>query len=419
MKRLFYILAIFLFFCSDVFSQNENEDFFYRRSSLYSLMLNTGIKYSNELESVFKSLTTPDKFNDHDLALKSIKDPIKKSDKTIQIEAFFNKSQLAKRVVAKWFGRDRKTGAFEMQLISERGQYNASELDVQIAKMSKRGFSVLSDAGEELISNTFVLVNDISYVDKEQNAQLASLIFQAVATVAEGVASVSGDNSAGDIADLVKSASELGEDVSDMIAGFKVSIVSYLYQLEWNDDIANQFYEKYYFDSTSIDPAKKAAFEADKTLFKLKFIGMQKVVSDKPVLRGLKTNEELIRKTLSRALDKSIVELQKENEAFKVKVPIFKIDNDSIFVKIGLKEGVSEKSKFEVLEQVLNEEGKTEYKRIGVIKPIKNQIWDNRYMAIEEEAEGANLTCTTFEKVSGSDFYPGMLIREIKYTSGN
>ena len=35
-------------------------------------------------------------------------------------------------------------------------------------------------------------------------------------------------------------------------------------------------------------------------------------------------------------------------------------------------------------------------------------------MAKEEKAEGAELGFTTFEKVSGKDFYPGMLIREIK-----
>ena len=39
-------------------------------------------------------------------------------------------------------------------------------------------------------------------------------------------------------------------------------------------------------------------------------------------------------------------------------------------------------------------------------------------MRVEEEAENANLNYTTFEVVSGSGFYPGMLVREIKYSSG-
>ena len=45
---------------------------------------------------------------------------------------------------------------------------------------------------------------------------------------------------------------------------------------------------------------------------------------------------------------------------------------------------------------------------------MPNLIWDNRFMAVEEKAEGASLKYTTFKKVSGGDFYTGMLIREIK-----
>jgi len=51
---------------------------------------------------------------------------------------------------------------------------------------------------------------------------------------------------------------------------------------------------------------------------------------------------------------------------------------------------------------------------VGVIRPVKDKIWDNRYMAAEEKAENATLGFTTFEKVSGGSFYPGMLIREMK-----
>ena len=58
------------------------------------------------------------------------------------------------------------------------------------------------------------------------------------------------------------------------------------------------------------------------------------------------------------------------------------------------------------------------YKRRGVIKPIPERIWDNRFMAFEEGAKNSNLNYTTFEIVSGSGFYPGMLIRETKYASG-
>ena len=66
------------------------------------------------------------------------------------------------------------------------------------------------------------------------------------------------------------------------------------------------------------------------------------------------------------------------------------------------------------VEAELSKEGKMTYKRVGVIQPKENLIWDNRYMASEEQAYGSDFGFTTFRKVSGGDFYPGMLIREIK-----
>ena len=59
-------------------------------------------------------------------------------------------------------------------------------------------------------------------------------------------------------------------------------------------------------------------------------------------------------------------------------------------------------------------EGKYKYNRRGVIRPVPGKIWDNRYMANEEEAAGSEFNATTFEVVSGMNFTPGMLIREIK-----
>ena len=77
------------------------------------------------------------------------------------------------------------------------------------------------------------------------------------------------------------------------------------------------------------------------------------------------------------------------------------------------KEDITPDSRFEVLE-IVEKDGRTEYKRVGVIKPIKGRIWDNRFMAeFEDENKGTDLTATEFEVVNGSGFYPGMLIREI------
>lgn len=413
MKKLSSLVLLFalLGICKAQESQLEQT---YRRSSLYSIMLNTGIKYSNEMEQVFAGFTVPDKFNDHSLGLKSIKDVSKVKEKRLPIEKFLYKSQLAKRMISKWFSRDKSTGAFSMELVAERGNYNASLLDVAIARSNVRGEAMLSDAGEELIGNTFLLINEISYIDKESNAVAAAAIFGMIAAVAGAASDAAGGNNVSDAADLTKSLADLGSNVSDLVAGFSVKVTSYLYQLEWNDSIANIFYNKYYYDKNNIDVTKKAAYENDTELFKLKFVGQQTVKSDKTALRGLHTNGDLISKTMQRAIDKSIVALQRKHEVFQVRVPLIDIAEDGIHVQIGLKEGVNEKSRFEVLEQIVDDNGRTKYKRIGIIKPIKGKIWDNRYMAVEEEADNALLKYTTFKVVSGNGFYPGMLVREIR-----
>ena len=52
------------------------------------------------------------------------------------------------------------------------------------------------------------------------------------------------------------------------------------------------------------------------------------------------------------------------------------------------------------------------YEKVGVIRPVKGKIKDNRYMATEEESVDAALDATEFEVVSGKNFFAGMLIRE-------
>ena len=120
----------------------------------------------------------------------------------------------------------------------------------------------------------------------------------------------------------------------------------------------------------------------------------------------------MVRKACQRALDENVANLQKNFDVFKVKIPLSQ--TDPITAPIGRKEGVNDKSKYEVLEVIEDENGHTKYKRVGTIVPQKGKIWDNRFMAAEEKAQGYGLGVTTFRKVSGGSFYPGMLIREIK-----
>lgn len=411
MKKELLLLALALLVSYKSFSQEAK----YRRSSLYSVLIRHPEKeFGKDIDTVFRNVPIPEKFDNHNLRIRAINAATvqKNNNEEIQntilytINPFLEKNNIGNRLVAKWFNRKEgksKDGTFDMNLIIERGLYDASYFDYQVASKSIRGQSLLADAGEDLISQTFVVFNDIRYLDKSEASSLvAAGIGIAGLLVSEFTGGLAGT--------VVQLGSKAASGITEKIAGFKVIITTYLYKLDWNDSIAAVFYDKYYMDTP--DETKKMAFTNASNLFHMDYIGQYTAVSSNTTLRGVKSKNDMIRKVCERAIDKNIAQLQKEYEVFRVKTPLFSVK--PITAKIGLKEDIDENSRFEVLEVIEDDNGRTRYKRVGIVKPVKGKIWDNRFMAeFEEENEGSTRTETEFEVVSGSGFYPGMLLREM------
>lgn len=395
----------------------------YRRSSIYSLMLkHDQQKFADDISKVFIDMPVPDKYNDHDLSVKVVSVSEKKLKDNASVTEFLNRNQIASRLVGKWFDRDILTGQCDMQLIQERGLYNASEFDVELANRSQRGIALLEDAGEDLIGNTFVLVNDIRYIDRSKGSATIGLILKIVGAFGQGMhdaqerENAKNGNARYNTNTNQKSIQESFNDLAEMAEsykGFKVKIHSYLYRLVWNDEVASSFYQDVYTDRDN-DAVRLNNFERLRGSYRLEYIGEQESSGSRTSFLGIKEEEPLlmVRKACQRALDENVANLQRNFDVFKVKVPL--TQTDPITAPIGLKEGMTEKSKYEVLEMRQDDKGRTVYKRVGTIVPEKGKIWDNRFMATEEKARGADLGKTTFRKTSGGTFYPGMLIREIK-----
>lgn len=410
MRRcLLVYLALVSFTCA-VLAQDENK---YRRSALYSVLVRHPDKeFGKDIDTVFRRIPIPDKFDNHNLKVRSIdvvsinKGLSKDENTQATIEKFLSVNAIPRRLVAKWFNRKEGRsgdGTFDTRLIAERGLYGASFEDVLTAKHSVRGKSLLMDAGENLIANTYIIFNDIRYLDKEEVAGATA----AGIAIAGAIAS----QFTGGLTSIAISASTSGATrLASSIAGFRVTVTSYLYRLEWNEEIAYTFYDKYYM--TEPDDVKKKAFSGEKDLFTVKYIGSFKSVSGQTTLKGTASKNDMIRKVCERALDVNIANLQHKFEEFRVKTPLYGVE--PLSAKIGLKEDVSADRKYEVLEIVENEDGIIEYKRVGVIKPKSDHIWDNRYLAdFEDENQGNTINETEFETISGSGFMPGMLIREL------
>ncbi len=409
MKCCFIISTLALWLVSvGLWAQNQDLDK-YHRSSLYSIMLKHPEKeYCNEIIEAFKAIPIPDKYNNHDLKIKVMPAPVLKAMTKDEIEggykdailSLLNRNKVGGRLVEKWFDRDKTTGAFDMDLVAQRGYYDASIIDINLARLSARGKALLEDAGEELLNHTYVLVNDVRYGDKETiktfvgGGILAANIFSLISGV-----------------DISNTAEQIGGLAGD-ITGFKVIVTSYLFRLDWNDEVANNFYNNLWVDKSAPDLVRQQQWTGALGSFKLKYIGNASVFSGKTALGGVNSERDMFLKVCTRAVDKSISELQKNFDEFKVFTPLISVE--PLRAYIGLKEGVYENSRYEVLEKSVDDMGRIKYKRVGEIKPEKGMIWDNRFMAEFDKEEGYDLQYTTFKKISGKNFYQGMLIREIK-----
>ncbi|MDD7888109.1 hypothetical protein [Flavivirga sp. 57AJ16] len=427
MKLLKKVTILFVaILCFKSYSQETPLDIKYKRSSLYTLILgDESIEYSENIQTSFINTPIPEKFNNHIVNTRIIpkadlvyvvdsivdskpkkkgllsKIPVKlgNDNKKIQeddqkaIHKYLDSLGVAKSMLAKWFHRSEK-GGFDMSLVAERGLYNASDLDIKIANQNERGKALLADAGEQLIKNTFIIVNDYKYTNKEDVAAKAKSILSTVGAYA------------GKDAALVTAAASEGADVFGK--GYIVRTRAYLYKLVWNEEVAAIFYNDFWTDDDSLDLERKKAFD-ETSIFKLEFVGVETGWADiQSTTLTKKTNEELIEIATIRAADNVIAKLQREYEVFRTKTPL--LSGDPLSAKIGLKEGLKKGSKYEVLEQVINKEGIIEYKRIGVITVDKDKIWDNTYLADEENP--SDIKYTTF-KGSKNKYYSGMLIRQI------
>lgn len=404
MKRIYFVAMSLLLFSQLIWAQKTIEEVDYRRSSIYSILINnTDQRLGTNVADVFIDMPLPDKYNNHDLSVKILTTD-KRTPAKEKGQDFLNSNHVASHLVARWFNRNPLTGECNMSLVQQRGLYNASEFDRIMAAQSTRGNALLADAGEELLANTFVIVNDIRYIDKEKAGKIVGGILSALGTLAGAVVGGSLGNSIQDLGDQLS-------DLMETLKGFKVKVHTHLYRLVWNDEVAAVFYETMYTEEPN--EMKKMAFENNRDLFKLEYVGSQLSSGSETSFIGvnLDTPDAMIRKACVRAIDENVANLSKNFETFKVKVRLS--STEPIQAPIGKKEEITEKSKFEVLETIVQDH-RTTYRRVAIIQPMKGMIWDNRYMAEEEHAEGSKLAYTTFKKISGGEILPGMLIREIK-----
>ena len=449
MKKFILSASLFACFIAGTSAQSsDNTD--YVRSSLFTIIINDeGLMDAHKaaiIKDNFLTSPIPEKFNDHNLSDKyriftpsrysvteeeiakysdgsgkksgigtlaqgaaseasaGLVDTTNMNAMPAKLVKFFDDYRVGNQLIAKWYNLSSQyhpetKSHFDMEMIKERGLYNASEFDKSFADKSIRGLSLLADAGENLIGSTFVVAVRFNYVNKADIAQQTKKTAKTVGKFG------------GKLGGLASAAVSAGADVAGK--GYVVQATAFLFRLDWNEEISTTFYTDFY-NSSNLNPF------AESDIFSLSYVGSVGAWSDVQSSSFSKVSEdELVQRAAVRSLDATIAKLQKKYEDFRTKTPLVSTE-PSITAFVGMKEGVEAGDKFEVLEKQIDENGIAKYKRVEVIKAEKGKVWDNRFAADEErtemEANGGETTptmnSTTFSG-SSKKIYPGMLIRQI------
>jgi hypothetical protein len=384
----------------------QSDDFNYRRSSLSMVFVdNYKFDVKDTIVKIWNEYPFPDKYDKHDIPFKvaslgnealdtkgTFALVTGKTDIQAKIDSVIEAEHIGRQLVAKWFNRS-DDGTFNMELIQQRGHYNASELDAGIAQQNTRGKALLADAGEELLNNTFVSFTQFMFFNNELVAALVRDVAYEVANGQNALVQVAAKKAADILYDKTKDGKTLFSK-------------TWLYKLVWNEEVAATFYQNAWDN-----PA-----EFDKMDFKLELVGVQN--NSSTVLFALDGAINAIKKVEVRNIDNVYAELQKKYDVFKPKVAVLTAP-DPLTAQIGMKEGLTGGEKFEVLEMTQDPEtGRTKYVRVGTTSVDKKLVWDNRYNggeAPESEIigkDGNPITATSFKKVGKAQ--PGMLLRQIK-----
>lgn len=442
MRNLFLVVLCAGMAYSGLAQKKDSINTNYQRSSLaLFLMEDVGMPMKDTILQSFNTAPFPDKFNNHNVAVRSFErcttlteedqaafdaavnlatsqnaaeapkkkgmfgkflkaaasdasggvvGATSKDEMAVSANKFLVDQKIAKQMFDKWFLDS--AGNFSLALAQERGLYNATKSDVEQAVSSVYGTASLADAGIDLVNNTFAVVCNYRYMPKDSLVAL-------IGGVAVAAAEASGNSYAvmGAKAAMMALSASLG-------AGYYVVVNTYLFQLNWNDNVQNQL--------SQVWDNREAYDAAD--FYGFKYIG--NTTGWAQVKAGIFTNKdqaELIRIATVNATDAAIAKLEKKYDVFKTKSPLMVAEDGTLYAHIGMKEGIEPKDKYEVLERAIDPKtGRTIYKSKGTITVVKDHIWDNRYMADQEPDHDSSINETYFE--GKGDYYNGLLIRQIK-----
>ena len=351
----FTSIAAFILFFSTVMAAQVS----YERNSMTVFFLNLNEKHGNLVKEAFKNLEPPEKYYNNPVDDNILKSGFSRQPAPEGLEMFFltvsdedienalKENKTGQKILSTWFNRQ-KDGSFNVDNLKQRGLYNATDQDFIVASSSKRGDATLMDMGLNLVGHSYVLVFD----------------FYEILTMEEYY-------------DKMKTESE--KRTSN---GFKAKVRSYLYQLQFEEEEASEFFNKYWI--TENDAAKTEKIRAfENAEFRFMRIGKQTANTDITQLNSLtkqKSPNQMMETLVKTVMENINEQIETQKQEFRVKAMV--CGTKPIASKIGKKEGLDFDRRYFVYENRMRKNGKTYKKRIGVVKSMK--VVDNRRITTGE-----------------------------------
>ncbi len=319
-------------------------------------------------------------------------------------------NQIAHELVRKWW-QINEYGMCSDTLLTRLACYSATQNQAQNAAQNALGAdaTILNELANTVMATTFVTFTKLDFYESEPiGAFTRNVMNAAAAFIPSATAQI-----------VAFAAAEA--TYNSMKEGYSAFANALLYQLEWNDSIAEKFYECWTGDYM-LDMEKFNAMQ-----FNLKYCGATKATATCVVKKEDKGKEvrEMVEKTIYKALDRQFVDLQKEYEDFRPMVPVLGIDTKGgVIADMGTKEGVEVGDKFNLLEPYVNEKGILKYKNVGLIKVVKwkgdefvDGVWDNQNQdnvvkAATEDGAEMEIIGTHLSKFKNAT--PSMFVKKTK-----
>lgn len=397
MKILPSLFLVFLF--TITLHAQEKVETKYLRPSMTRMFAKPTSSYETVILEKFKGLPFNNKVDNHNVNLNYVDYPalpVRPSGELTTAQYNNYKKQLdearnfrnnnlnqqlniaSREMMAKWWNRD-ANGNFDISLIEERG---ARTIDDNMAIINNASATKRIDmTGLQLISKSYVLFYDITYVetmeqyynrvdaDRRESARKNNKEFKPVNRTKEGYRT-----------------------------GFSIQI----FQLDFNDSIANHFYENYWSsteDMNSENIAKWNTARFPMKMIKTKTFTVSSTQS-KESAYGRKTMTQLLEVTPQKMEEEVMSYLSKKIDAFKVKAAVY--TTEPLTSKIGTKEGVRLDQLYYIYEIKIDRKGNQKKTRKGAARVT--ELVNNQGVATGESKT------STLQQRGGSQLYSGMLL---------